>query len=287
MKNIPYLNPNKIRDFIQAALAEDIGSGDHSTLGSIPVHTKGKAQLIIKEEGIIAGLALAKTIFEQFDPKLDVNLLMQDGATVKAGEVGLQLEGSAASILTTERLVLNCLQRMSGIATKTHHLSSLISHTNCKLTDTRKTTPNFRMMEKWAVELGGGVNHRFALYDMIMLKDNHIDYAGGIEKAITSLISYLKSNRLDLKIEVETRNLEEVQEVLNVGGIDYIMLDNMDLSMMRKAVEMISGKYLTEASGGITEDTIKKVAECGIDYISVGALTHQVKSLDMSLKAYK
>ena len=244
------------------------------------------AKLLIKQDGVIAGLELAKMIFEQFDPKLKVTLLLKDGDLVKAGDIGLVVEGRAASILTTERLVLNCMQRMSGIATKTHKLAQLITHTKAKLMDTRKTTPNFRMMEKWAVVLGGGVNHRFALYDMIMLKDNHIDFAGGIQKAMASTRTYLADKKLDLKIEVETRNLEELQEALRVGGMDWIMLDNMDFATMRKAVEMVNGRYKIEASGGITEENLKDVAECGVDYISVGALTHQVQSMDISLKAF-
>jgi nicotinate-nucleotide pyrophosphorylase (carboxylating) len=264
---------------------EDVGKGDYSTLASLPDGVQGAAQLLIKEDGIIAGLELAKMIFQHYDPHLEVDIFLKDGQKVKAGDIGLKVSGSAASILTTERLVLNCLQRMSAIATKTHYLNSLIKHTKTKLLDTRKTTPNFRMVEKWAVAIGGGQNHRFALYDMIMLKDNHVDFAGGIEKAIKATKDYLKQNKLDLKIEVETRNLDEVQQVLDTGGIDVIMLDNMDYATMREAVKMINGKYKTEASGGITEKTLKDVAECGVDFISVGALTHHVKSMDISLKA--
>ncbi|WP_317174499.1 carboxylating nicotinate-nucleotide diphosphorylase [Aquiflexum lacus] len=286
MENIGYLSPEKIHQFIQMALTEDVGSGDHSSLGSIPKGKQGQAQLIIKEDGVIAGLQLAGMIFNQYDPTLAVEMLLRDGEKVAAGQIGLKVKGAAASILTTERLVLNCMQRMSGIATKTSQLNQLIAHTKAKLMDTRKTTPNFRLMEKWAVILGGGINHRFALYDMVMLKDNHIDFAGGIRNAITSTKNYLASNNLDLKIEVETRNLNEVKEVLATGGIDYIMLDNMDYPTMREAVKLVGGKYPLEASGGITESTLKDVAECGVDYISVGALTHQVKSMDISLKAY-
>lgn len=285
MRNLPYLTDANIQKFIENALLEDVGPGDYSSLSSIPANQPGQAQLLIKEDGVIAGLELAELIFKQFDPALQVERLLKDGDVVKSGDIGLRVKGNAISILTTERLVLNCMQRMSGIATKTHQLTKLISHTKAKLMDTRKTTPNFRMMEKWAVVLGGGINHRFALYDMVMLKDNHVDFAGGIEKAILSTKSYLEANQLNLKIEVETRNLEEVAEVLRVGGIDYIMLDNMDYTTMRKAVEMVNGQYPLEASGGITEETLKDVAECGVDYISVGALTHQVKSLDISLKA--
>lgn len=281
-----YITEEKIRAFVSQALAEDIGEGDHSTLGSLPKGQQGRAQLLIKEEGIIAGLQLAEKIFKQYDPNLQVEVLLQDGQKVKQGDVGLRVSGSAASILSTERLVLNCMQRMSGIATKTHHLSQLIAHTKAKLMDTRKTTPNFRMMEKWAVWLGGGVNHRFALYDMVMLKDNHIDFAGGIKNAIDNTKSYLSSKGLSLKIEVETRTLDEVRQVLEIGGIDFIMLDNMDYATMREAVRLVDGRYPLEASGGITEQTLSKVAECGVDFISVGALTHHVKSMDISLKAY-
>lgn len=281
-----YLTEASINQFIQQALVEDIGEGDHSTLGAVASSIQGQAKLMIKESGIIAGLELASMIFKQYDPKLRVELLLSDGQAVREGDVGLIVSGSAASILSTERLVLNCMQRMSGIATKTHQLSQMIAHTKARLMDTRKTTPNFRLMEKWAVLIGGGLNHRFALYDMIMLKDNHIDFAGGIAAAIQSTQNYLKSKNLSLKIEVETRTLKEVEEVIRVGGIDIIMLDNMDLQTMRNAVEMIGDKFLTEASGGITEDNLRDVAECGVDYISVGALTHQVKSLDISLKAF-
>lgn len=285
MKRPNYLREEKIHEFIDQALREDIGDGDHSTLGCIPKGSIGKAHLLIKENGIIAGLELARLIFLRYDPTMQVELLMEDGNKVSRGDIGLIVKGSAASILTTERLVLNCMQRMSGIATKTNELTSLINHTKAKLMDTRKTTPNFRLMEKWAVLLGGGLNHRFALYDMVMLKDNHIDFAGGIQNAIINTKKYLKNKGLDLKIEIETRTLKEVQEVMDVGGIDYIMLDNMDFATMREAVKLVGGRYPLEASGGITEDNLKDVAECGVDFISVGALTHQVRSLDMSLKA--
>lgn len=281
----PYITTDRLNEFIRAAFKEDIGDGDHSTLASIPENAHGKAQLLIKETGVVAGLELAKKIFRHFDPTLTVSLLKKDGQAVNPGDIGLTVEGKAASILTTERLVLNCMQRMSGIATQTHRLVQKIKHTKAKLLDTRKTTPNFRMMEKWAVSIGGGENHRFALYDMIMLKDNHIDFAGGIPKAIQATKDYLKTNNLNLKIEVETRNLDEVRQVMEIGGIDFVMLDNMDYATMRAAVGLIDGRFLTEASGGITEDTLTEVAECGVDYISVGALTHQVRSLDISLKA--
>ncbi len=268
------------------ALAEDVGDGDHSSLASIPADAQNQARLLVKGEGILAGVELAGYIFKAVDPELQVEVLLQDGAPVKYGDIGLTVKGKAQSILTAERLVLNCMQRMSGIATYTHYLSSLIEGTGAKLLDTRKTTPNFRIMEKWAVLIGGGRNHRFGLYDMVMLKDNHVDYAGGIKNAITATQRYLKEHGKDLKIEVETRTLEEVQQVLETGGVHRIMLDNMSTDMMREAVAMIAGKYETEASGGITEETIRAVAECGVDYISVGALTHSIKSMDISLKAY-
>ncbi|EON79287.1 Quinolinate phosphoribosyltransferase [Lunatimonas lonarensis] len=280
-----YITQNSLEEFITAAFREDIGDGDHSTLAVIPANATGKAKLLIKESGILAGVELAREIFHHYDPNLVVRIKIPDGTPVKPGDVGLVVEGKVASILTTERLVLNCMQRMSGIATYTHRLTQKIRHTKARLLDTRKTTPNFRMMEKWAVSIGGGKNHRFALYDMIMLKDNHIDFAGGIRQAVNAAQEYLKRNQLPLKIEVETRTLEEVAEVLEVGGIDYIMLDNMSYAEMKEAVALIGGRYPTEASGGITEDTLVSVAECGVDYISVGALTHQVKSLDISLKA--
>ena len=279
------MSKEKLNAFIKAAFLEDVGEGDHSTLASIPINKIGKAKLIIKENGIVAGLELAQMIFEYHDPTLTVNLMMKDGQEVVEGDIGLVVEGKAASILTTERLILNCMQRMSGIATKTHFYNQLIAHTHAKILDTRKTTPNFRMLEKWAVSLGGGQNHRFALYDMIMLKDNHIDFAGGIYKAIEATLNYLKLKNLDLKIEVETRNLDEVKEVLEVGGVDFIMLDNMDYKTMKAAVNLIGDKIKTEASGGISEETVKAVAECGVDYISIGALTHHIKSMDISLKA--
>ncbi|MGY6522038.1 MAG: carboxylating nicotinate-nucleotide diphosphorylase [Mongoliitalea sp.] len=286
MKDLPYLTAARLQDFIQTALTEDIGPGDYSSLGAFDSTQQGQARLIIKEPGILAGMELAEMIFHAYDASLQVERLLQDGQEVHAGDIGLVVKGKASSILSTERLVLNCMQRMSGIATKTATLSKKIAHTKAKLLDTRKTTPNFRMLEKWAVAIGGGVNHRFALYDMVMLKDNHIDFAGGIAQAIANTKDYLKNNELDLKIEVETRSLAEVDQVLAIGGIDYIMLDNMDFETMREAVRRIDGRYLVEASGGITEETLANVAECGVDFISVGALTHTVKSLDISLKAF-
>lgn len=271
--------------FIEQAFHEDLGDGDHSTLASIPSTAQQSAYLIMKEDGIIAGLALAAPIFKKLDPQIKIESLVNDGNSVKTGDVIMRLHGKAQSILSAERLFLNCIQRMSGIATKTHALNELIKHTKAKLLDTRKTTPNMRMLEKWAVLIGGGVNHRYGLYDMVMLKDNHNDYAGGITAAVQATKTYLKEKALDLKIEVEARNLEEVQEALNVGGVFRIMLDNMSNEEMSKAVSLIDGRSETEASGGITEATIKGVAETGVDYISVGALTHSIKSLDISLKA--
>ncbi|MGM0579971.1 MAG: carboxylating nicotinate-nucleotide diphosphorylase [Bacteroidota bacterium] len=280
-----YLTKENIQKFIQSALAEDIREGDHSSQASIPPETQNTAQLIIKGDGVLAGMEMAEHIFKAVDENLKINFFKKDGDKVRAGEIGLKVHGSAVSILSAERLVLNCLQRMSGIATYTHNLNELIKHTSTKLLDTRKTTPNFRIAEKWAVAIGGGQNHRFGLFDMVMLKDNHNDFAGGITKAVQSTREYLKQNNLSLRIEVETRNLEEVKEALTVGGVDVIMLDNMDIPEMKAAVELINGKCETEASGGITEETIKAIAETGVDYISVGALTHSYKSLDMSLKA--
>jgi nicotinate-nucleotide pyrophosphorylase (carboxylating) len=281
-----YLTEQSIAEFISRALAEDIGDGDHSSLASIPNDAQNQARLLVKGEGILAGVELAGYIFKQVDPELEVEVLLQDGAEVKFGDVALTVKGKAQSILTAERLVLNCMQRMSGIATYTHYLSSLIAGTKARLLDTRKTTPNFRMMEKWAVLIGGGVNHRYGLFDMIILKDNHVDYAGGIREAIEATQRYLKEKGKDLRIEVETRNLQEVKEALETGGIHRIMLDNMTPEMMREAVALIGGRYETEASGGITEATIAEVAKCGVDFISVGALTHSIKSMDLSLKAY-
>jgi nicotinate-nucleotide pyrophosphorylase (carboxylating) len=285
MTRPPYLTEESINIFIKNALAEDIGEGDHSSLGAVPADAISKAQLLIKSDGLIAGLEIAQKIFHEFDSNLKIQFFKKEGEPVKKGEIAFIVEGPARSILSTERLVLNCMQRMSGIATYTNQLCKLIEGTKAHLMDTRKTTPNFRLMEKWAVFIGGGKNHRFGLYDMIMLKDNHVDMAGGIGPAIHNMKSYLKENKKALRIEVETRSLKEVGEVLAVGGVDVIMLDNMSISDMTKAVMLINRKYKTEASGGITESSLRKVAETGVDYISVGALTHSVKSLDLSLKA--
>ncbi len=282
---LDYLTPEAIQAFIQSALLEDVGDGDHSSLASIPEHFHNKARLLIKGEGIIAGLEMAEHIFKAVDPQLETELLLKEGSSVSYGDIGLEVQGPSRSILTAERLVLNCMQRMSGIATYTRHLMGLIAGTKAELLDTRKTTPNFRLMEKWAVAIGGGTNHRFGLYDMVMLKDNHIDFAGGIEAAIRSTQTYLKDKQLSLRIEVETRNLEEVKEVMHVGGADVIMLDNMSPELMREAVALIGDSHQTEASGGITEETIAEVAQCGVNFISVGALTHSINSMDISLKA--
>lgn len=274
----------EIHDFILRALQEDIGDGDHSSLASIPEGTQGKAQMLIKDQGIIAGLELAKIIFHLNDPSMDVRLFLHDGMEVKKGDVAMEVEGSVHAILRAERLVLNLVQRLSGIATRTFEMNKLIEGTGCTLLDTRKTTPGLRLLEKWAVKMGGGANHRIGLYDMIMLKDNHNDYAGGITKAVNNTLAYLKEKELHLKIEVETRNLEEVKEALATGKVDRIMLDNFSVEAMKEAVSLIDGKVETEASGGITEDTIRAYAETGVDFISVGALTHSVRSMDISLK---
>ncbi|GAA4391126.1 carboxylating nicotinate-nucleotide diphosphorylase [Hymenobacter koreensis] len=286
LSSAPYLTPEALQAFIQSALAEDVGDGDHSSLAGVPADARKQARLLVKDEGVLAGVALAELIFAAVDPSLQVKVLLPDGSRVKHGDVALTVEGPARSILTAERLALNCMQRMSGIATHTAYLNSLLAGTKAKLLDTRKTTPNFRICEKWAVLIGGGVNHRYGLFDMIILKDNHVDYAGGIRQAIEATHAYLKKLGRKLPIEVETRTLAEVQQVLEVGGIDRIMLDNMAPPMLREAVALIAGRFPTEASGGITEHTIAAVAATGVDYISVGALTHSTKSLDLSLKAY-
>lgn len=281
-----YLTEENILHFIRAALAEDIGEGDHSSMAAIPAEARSRARLLVKSEGILAGVEMAQYILHTVDPELKLDIKLRDSAAVKQGDVAFVVSGSARSILSAERLLLNCMQRMSAIATYTHRLKAMISHTPAQLLDTRKTTPNFRLAEKWAVAIGGGTNHRFALYDMIMLKDNHIDFAGGIAQAIQHTRNYLEKLGKPLKIEVETRNLDEVQQVIGAGQVDIIMLDNMHPDEMKEAVALINGRYLTEASGNINEHTIKKVAECGVDYISVGALTHSVKSMDLSLKAF-
>jgi nicotinate-nucleotide pyrophosphorylase (carboxylating) len=284
MISLPYLTEPAIQQFIEEALHEDIGEGDHSTLGAIPASAKASAKLLIKDDGILAGVELAQKIFATYDTELNMQVLKKDGEAIKKGEVAFIVTGSAQSILSTERVVLNCMQRMSGIATYTHTLSRIIQGTKATLIDTRKTTPNFRIVEKWAVAIGGGTNHRFALYDMVMLKDNHVDMAGGIAQAISNVKTYLLEINKNLKIEVETRNLGEVKQVLACGGVEVIMLDNMSVGQVAEAVALIGGNYKTEASGGITEATLLAVAQTGVDFISVGALTHSVKSLDLSLK---
>ncbi|MEI9919229.1 MAG: carboxylating nicotinate-nucleotide diphosphorylase [Bacteroidota bacterium] len=282
----PYLTQEALSEFIGAAFTEDVGEGDHSSLGAIPAPAHSTARLLVKDNGILAGIEMASMIFQFYDPTLVMKPNFKDGDEVKKGDIAFTVEGLSRSILSCERIVLNCMQRMSGIATFTHRLSQLIAGTKAKLMDTRKTTPNFRLLEKWAVLIGGGVNHRFALYDMVMLKDNHTDMAGGIRPAIENTKRYLAGKNKQLRIEVETRNLGEVKEVLAVGGVDVIMLDNMSVEDMREAVNVIGGRCKTEASGGITEQTIANVAQSGVDYISVGALTHSVKSLDLSLKFF-
>lgn len=281
-----YITEDFLDKFIASALEEDIGDGDHSTLASISATETKRARLIVKDYGVLAGVFLAKRIFQYFDMTLSIETHLEDGTRVNPGDTAFVVSGLARSILMTERLVLNCMQRMSGIATKTNQLTTLISGTGATVLDTRKTTPNFRLLEKWAVKIGGGSNHRVGLFDMIMLKDNHIDMAGGIEEAIIRTKDYLRAGNRNLRIEIETRNLDEVKKVLEVGGVDIIMLDNMTLNEMRQAVKLIGAKYKTEASGNITEETIRDVAECGVNFISVGALTHSVKSLDLSLKAF-
>ena len=274
-----------IDDIIDIALKEDIGDGDHSSLACVPANAVGHAKLIVKDEGIIAGVELAQRIFHRYDPTLKVIIYIQDGTPVKFGDIALEVHGRSRSILATERLVLNFMQRMSGIATQTNKIVALLEGCSTKLLDTRKTTPGIRYMEKWAVRIGGGHNHRFALYDMIMLKDNHIDYAGGISKAIKRTNDYLASTGKKLKIEVEVRNEEELKEVLAIGMVDRIMLDNFTPERIKAVLPTIPKRYETEASGGITLETIRSFAETGVDFISVGALTHSFKSLDMSLKA--
>ncbi len=280
-----YLTEERIISFIDGAFSEDIGPGDFSTLASIDAGKTGRSKLLVKGEGILAGVELANRIFNRFDPGISMEILKRDGENVQSGDIAFYVEGDERSLLSCERLVLNCMQRMSGIASYTNKLQGMIEHTSAKVLDTRKTTPNFRIAEKWAVKIGGGENHRFALYDMIMLKDNHIDFCGGIEPALKRTRDYLQENKLDLEIEVETRSIDEVKQVLNTGIAHRIMLDNMSTAEMKGCVELINGQMKTEASGGITEASIKEVAETGVDYISIGALTHSSKSLDMSLKA--
>ena len=282
-----YLTEEALHQFITTALAEDIGDGDHSSLASIPATARNRARLLVKGTGVLAGVEAAERILAIVDPTLTVDVLLPDGHRVAPGDIAFTVEGPARSILTAERLLLNCMQRMSGIATLTAHLAHLISGTRAALLDTRKTTPNFRLMEKWAVRIGGGQNHRFGLFDMVMLKDNHVDFAGGVRAAINATRAYLAATgREHLRIEVETRNLAEVEEALATGGIHRVMFDNYPLDLLRQGVALVGGRLETEASGGITDTTIRPIAETGVDFISVGALTHSAGSLDLSLKAF-
>ena len=280
------LSVNELEDrLIDLAFAEDIGDGDHTTLCCIPETAMGKSHLLIKEEGILAGVEVAKKVFNRFNPTMQVEVLIGDGAHVKVGDVAMVVTGKTRSLLQTERLMLNIMQRMSGIATMTNRYVERLKGTNTRILDTRKTTPGLRMLEKQAVKIGGGVNHRIGLFDMILLKDNHVDFAGGITNAIDRCHAYLQEKGLDLKIEIEVRNFDELNQVLTHGGVNRIMLDNFSVSDTKKAVDIIAGRYETESSGGITYDTIRDYAEQGVDFISVGALTHSVKGLDMSFKA--
>lgn len=274
-----------LREFILRSLDEDVGNGDHSSLSCIPPETGGKAKLLIKEKGILAGVRIASEVFSVVDKELKTDILIGDGKQIVPGDIAFYLTGPTHSILKSERLILNIMQRMSGIATSTNEYVSKLSGLKTKILDTRKTTPGFRFLEKEAVKIGGGINHRMGLYDMIMLKDNHIDYAGGIDKAINKTQKYLKEKKLDLKVEIEARNIEDIKIIISKGGVDRIMLDNFSVEDTLIAVKLINGRYETESSGGITLSTIRSYAECGVDYISVGALTHHIRSLDMSLKA--
>ena len=281
------MNPFDFDTWLHSALQEDIGPGDYTTLATIPDSATGKAQLIVKDNGVIAGITIAEKIIHAFDPSLKVTTFIHDGAAVKKGDIAFIVEGKSQSITTIERLVLNVMQRMSGIATETHRLTQMMAHTTCKLLDTRKNTPNFRYFEKEAVRIGGGYNHRYALYDMILVKDNHIDFAGGVKPALSKISEFIKEGNLTIKVEVETRNLEEVDEVIETGVAFRIMLDNFTPEKLREAVLHINGRVETEASGGINENTLVSYAETGVNYISMGALTHHVKSFDLSLKAIK
>ena len=272
---------------IDLSFAEDIGDGDHTTLSCIPATAMGKSKLLIKEAGVLAGIEIAKEVFRRFDPEMQVEVFIEDGTEVKPGDVAMIVSGRVQSLLQTERLMLNIMQRMSGIATMTRTYAKRLEGTNTRVLDTRKTTPGMRILEKMAVKIGGGVNHRIGLFDMILLKDNHVDFAGGIDKAILRAKEYCQAKGKDLKIEIEVRNFDELQQVLDLGGVDRIMFDNFSVEQTREAVKLVAGKCETESSGGITLETIRSYAECGVDVISVGALTHQIRSLDMSLKAIK
>ncbi|ADF52439.1 nicotinate-nucleotide pyrophosphorylase [Zunongwangia profunda SM-A87] len=275
----------EIELIIVNAIREDIGDGDHSSLACIPVEAKGKAKLLVKDNGILAGVEFAKRVFNYVDPEVRLDIKIKDGEKVKKGDIAFYVDGASQSILKAERLVLNAMQRMSAIATKTKEFVDKLEGTETKILDTRKTTPGIRALEKWAVKIGGGENHRFALYDMIMLKDNHIDFAGGVAKAVQKTKQYLKTNSLDLKIIVEARNMQEIKEILEEGGVYRILIDNFNYADTKKAVEFIGNQCFTESSGGITLETARKYAECGVDYISSGALTHSVYNMDLSLKA--
>ena len=272
---------------IDLSFSEDIGDGDHTTLCCIPEDAMGKSQLLIKEEGILAGIRMARQVFHRFDPTMQVEVLLEDGTHVKPGDIAMIVTGSVRSLLQTERLMLNIMQRMSGIATMTARYVERLEGTNTRVLDTRKTTPGMRMLEKEAVKIGGGTNHRIGLFDMILLKDNHVDFCGGIANALTRCAEYQRKKGLHLKVEIEVRSFDEIRQVMEHGGADRIMLDNFSVEDTRRAVEMIGGKFETESSGGITFDTLRDYAECGVDFISVGALTHSVKGLDMSFKAVK
>lgn len=276
---------DNFEQLIKLWFAEDIGDGDHTTLSCIPATAIGKSQLIVKENGVLAGVEVARQIFKAFDPDLKMTILIKDGAQVKVGDIAFVVEGRIQSLLQTERLMLNVMQRMSGVATRTSQYVKMLEGTNTRVLDTRKTTPGLRLLEKEAVKIGGGVNHRIGLYDMILLKDNHVDFAGGIDKAILRAQNYCKEKGKNLKIEIEVRSFDELAQVMAIGGVDRIMLDNFSVENTRKAVEIIAGKFETESSGGITFDSLRQYAECGVDFISVGALTHSVKSLDLSFKA--
>jgi nicotinate-nucleotide pyrophosphorylase (carboxylating) len=278
---------NEVQLIIANAIREDVGAGDYSSLACIPSDAVGKAKLLIKDNGIIAGVNFAKQVFQYVDSNLNVEILINDGSEVKFGDIAFYVEGPKQSILKAERIVLNAMQRMSAIATKTHSYVEILKGTNTKILDTRKTTPGFRALEKWAVAIGGGVNHRFALYDMIMLKDNHIDFAGGITKAISTTKDYLKNHNLDLQIVVEARDLDEIEEILENKGVHRILIDNFNYTDTQKAIKLIGDQCQTESSGGIDEVTLRFYAECGVNYISCGALTHSVSNMDLSLKAVK
>lgn len=280
-----YVTEKNLKIFIESAIREDVGDGDHSTLASVPKDSIQKARLIVKDDCVLAGIDLAVEIFRYYDKGLKMTLLKNDGEEAKKGDIAFVVEGNAQSILTMERLVLNCMQRMSGIATSSRAISKLVEGTNTKILDTRKTTPNFRMCEKWAVAIGGATNHRYGLFDMVMLKDNHNDYAGGISKSVQATVEYLKKNNKNLKIEVETRNLDEVKEALSTKAVDVIMLDNMSLAEMKEAVDLINGRAKTEASGGITAEGVKEIVAIGVDFISSGAIIYNAPHIDLSLKA--